>query len=105
MNENEYLASLIARRDAFNAIMAAHSNPDHALEAIGAYCDDPAAISSPSLLDNLAIFFGDNEAEITIAAEKIYMIGGIEFGKRFCAMNELCAIHFSDIENCIDDKH
>lgn len=92
--------TLIMRRDALNAIIAQHSNPTHALDAIATYCDDPAAISSPSLLDNLTIFFRDKDEEITSAGELIYLIGGIDLGTEFCIMNELCARCFTHLDIC-----
>jgi hypothetical protein len=106
MNLDEWERSLITRRDALRAIIAAHQGRESdALEAIADYCDDPAAISSPGLIEDIETFFGEWEREITTAAEKIYMIGGIELGKQFCAMNELCAQHFCDLEICADDDH
>lgn len=106
MNNDAHIESLIARRDALNAILLRFTSEGGALTAIADYCDDPASLSSPSMIENINTLLGTNDEDdhdITLAAEMIYLIGGPEIGKRFCDRNELCADHFSDPENCADD--
>jgi hypothetical protein len=105
MNLNEWAASLIARRDALNDIMIKFASEGGALTAISDFCDDSDSIPDPELRDLMLTLLGD-AIEITAAAEKIYLIGGIDLGTRFCLMNELCARCFSDLEvcDCSDDE-
>lgn len=102
MNSNEHLASLIVRRDALNDIRLRFESDGGMLTAIGDFCDDSDTIGDADMRDLMITLLGI-DFDITSAAETIYLIGGIDLGTRFCAMNELCADHFCDIENCIDD--
>lgn len=101
MNSNERHAnSLIRRRKALDAIMVRFTSEGGFLTAISDYCDDRGSITDPAMISDLTIFFRNETPEITLAAEKLYLIAGIDIGTRFCAMHELCTRCFSDLEIC-----
>lgn len=91
------------KNEAFNAIIAAHLSPRFAMNTICDYLDDPAAISSPSMIDALDALLGDpDDTDTTETAEMIAAINP-SAAAIFCEYAELCPIHFSDPEICADD--
>lgn len=99
-----HIAPIAERRAALNDIFLAHSSTSAAISTILDYLDDPACISSPSLIENLDIVNGATPdfADITQTVELISEFDR-ETALTLCARAELCPIHFSDPESCADD--
>lgn len=99
-----HIPSIAERRDALNTIFLAHTSPGGAFSCILDYLDDPACISSPSLIAALDTLNGASPdfADITQTVE---LIG--EFDRETAitlAMRaELCPDHYCDPENCADE--
>lgn len=99
-----HIPSIAERRAALNDIFLAHSSTSAAISTILDYLDDPAAISSPSMIEALDIVNGADPdfADITQTVELISEFDS-ETAKTLAARAELCMIHFCDPENCADE--
>lgn len=93
---------LAERHSALARILDAHTNIDNALTAIADYCDDPAAISSPSLIADLDTLLDDTMPDITLAAERLDDLN-TDLARRFAELTDLCPSHFCDPDNCADE--
>jgi hypothetical protein len=96
-----------ARRTALALIIAKHQgNLDAAAEAFITFCDDDAAISSPSLIEALDTFLMTDTytVEITQTLEFVDEFSH-ELARRIAEHAELCPTHLSDPENCADELH
>lgn len=94
--------------DALNAIIAAHSTPRDAATTISDYLLDPAAISSPSLIENLdtlitTIATDPDDTDDAEILDALAMINP-DFALIFAAANELCPLHYCDLQICADDE-
>lgn len=90
------------KNDALNTIINSHATPRLALEAIADYCDDPAAISSPTIIaaiNDLLATNDEDDHDITLAAEKINDINP-DLAREFAMITDLCPHHFCDPDNC-----
>lgn len=99
-----HIPSIAERREALNLIFLKHSSTSAAISTILDYLDDPAAISSPSMIEALDIVNGADPdfADITQTAELISEFDA-ETARTLAMRAELCPIHFSDPENCADE--
>ena len=99
-----HIPSIAERRAALNTIFLAHSSTSGAISTILDYLDDPAAISSPTMIEALDIVNGADPdfADITQTIELISEFDN-ETALTLCARAEICPIHFSDPENCADE--
>jgi hypothetical protein len=100
---------------AIDTIIVAHDwNIDNAATAIFDYTEDPAVISSPSLIDALDVLLinaynsdEDDEGygngfDLTAVAETIFNHNPA-LAVAFAALAELCPNCFSDLDVCADD--
>lgn len=87
--------------DALDLILIKHFSQGGAATTITDYIDDPAAISSPSLITALDALLGD-EPEITEAHELIKTLNP-SLAADIALRAELCNDHSCDPENCADD--
>lgn len=93
-------------RQTLRAILDAHSTLTSAAECLTDYIDDPAAISSPALIDDLdalleSLAIDADDTDATEIAETIAPIHPA-FAREFAMINELCPDHFCDFENCFN---
>lgn len=97
-------APIADRLDALHRIIMLHTSWNWAISCILDYLDDPAAISSPSLIADLDIVIGGDPefSDITQAHELIEEIAP-QFARCFAARAELCHDHSSDPDNCADE--
>jgi hypothetical protein len=98
-------------RTALDSIIAAHMTMGGAATCLADYLDDPAAISSPSLIANLDKLIraltslpdaDPDDIDDTTIAEHLATIDPT-FSRLFCERTELCPTHFSDPETCADE--
>lgn len=91
--------------DAILALLDAHQGRiDDAAYTLGTFLDDPAAISSPTVITacNDIIALSGHDDDPTAIAETLMTLCE-PLAKAFCADQELCPIHICDIDICHDD--
>lgn len=91
--------------DAILALLDAHGGRiDDAARALSDYLFDPAAISSPTVIDacNDIIALSGHDDDPTAIAETLMTLSE-PLAKAFCNCEELCPIHICDIDNCHDE--
>lgn len=91
-----FTAALVSARSEF-------SDDVKAAEMIGTYFIDPAAISSPTLIEKFSVLANEMGSEdITLLHEMTLRVDR-DFADVFADVNELCRVHSCDPENCTDD--
>jgi hypothetical protein len=86
--------------DALATIINAHTDLADAASTIIDYLDDPAAISSPSLINALDSLIDDApEPDITAILEMITPLDA-DLAREIADQGELCPTCFSDLDIC-----
>ena len=102
---DSYMNSMNERHDALATIIAAHASRELAAETIIDYHDDPAAISSPTLIEALEVITDETSHEfldITATLEAIEEIDR-DLAELLAQRAELCIEHACDIAICADE--
>jgi hypothetical protein len=90
-------------KDAIDTIILAHTSIGGAATMICDYLDDPAAISSPTLINAMETLINEldepDNADITAILELITPLNA-DLGEEIAMRAELCPTCFADIEVC-----